>query len=284
MRKLFTQPWRGVLIVNLLLIFFEIGFVIVGFQYGVLPTYFTFYIAVLVILAIVIMIFIASPMILKEPFISPKTGKQVLLFFIIWWASTAIVIWIFGVNLAGWILFLLIGISLYLNSKSSSNQNLKLEGNKTPSNNSTYVSTNVKDHTESPYQIYKPKYDPNKPLHVNVENAIRSFTPSRRWQYERQYQYELYNWLKRDFPYTVGYEVQTESSRPDLVIRDIAIEIKGPTSNRELDTLTTKFLKYSNHYPYFFIVLFDCKFTERHYNDIYNGIRKHCPNVKIIRK
>jgi hypothetical protein len=132
----------------------------------------------------------------------------------------------------------------------------------------------------------QPRYrpDPTKPLQVNVENAIRNFKPGKRWQYERQYQDELYDWLKRDFPYIVEYEIQTGSSRPDLVIKDIAIEIKGPTGNRELDTLTTKFLKYSNYYPNFIIVLFDCNFTEGHYNDIYNGIRKHCPNVRIIRK
>lgn len=128
------------------------------------------------------------------------------------------------------------------------------------------------------------KYDSNKPLYVNVETAIRSFRPRKLWQYERQYQDELYDWLKQDFPYIVGYEVQTGSSRPDLVIKDIAIEIKGPTGNRELDTLTTKFLKYSNYYPHFFIVLFDCKFSERHFYEIERGVRNHFPNVKIIRK
>jgi hypothetical protein len=124
--------------------------------------------------------------------------------------------------------------------------------------------------------------DPTKPLQINVENAIRRFKPSRNYQYEIDYQNELYSWLLREFP--VQYEKQTGSSRPDLIIKNIAIEIKGPTGNRELDTLTTKFLKYSNHYPYFIIVLFDCKFSEGHYNEIYNGILKFAPHVKIIRK
>lgn len=124
--------------------------------------------------------------------------------------------------------------------------------------------------------------DPTKPLQVNVENAIRRFNPRQKWEYERQYQDELYNWLKREFP--VEIEVQTGSSRPDLIIKNIAIEIKGPTGKKELDTLTTKFLKYSNHYPHFIIVLFDCNFSEGHYNEICSGIRKFAPNVKIIRK
>jgi hypothetical protein len=130
----------------------------------------------------------------------------------------------------------------------------------------------------------RPKFrlDPSQSLQVNVENAIRTFQPRKRYQYEIDYQNELYNWLGRYFP--VQYEVQTGSSRPDLIIKNIAIEIKGPTGNRELDTLTTKFLKYSNHYPYFIIVLFDCNFSDGHFNEISNGIRKFAPHVKIIKK
>jgi len=150
-------------------------------------------------------------------------------------------------------------------------------------------SNRAEDAKNAPRKFYlphpfKPKYDPHKPLQVNVENAIRSFQPSKQCNKERDYHDELYNWLKRDFPYVVEYEVQTGSSRPDLVIKNIAIEIKGPTGKRELDTIATKLLKYSQYYPYFIVVLFDCNFSEGHYNEIYSAIRKNFPRVHIIRK
>lgn len=180
-----------------------------------------------------------------------------------------------------WIILFIIGVSFYLFlhfklKPSLDNQTIQHEGGK-PSEDSRYISS-VSKEVQQPYIVS----DPTNPIQVNVENAIRRFKPRARYRYEIDYQNELYNWLSREFP--VQYEVQTGSSRPDLIIKNIAIEIKGPTGNRELDTLTTKFLKYSNHYPHFIIVLFDCNFSEGHFNEIYNGIRKFAPNVIIIRK
>ena len=180
-----------------------------------------------------------------------------------------------------WIILFIIGVSSYLFlhfklKPSLDNQTIQHEGGKPPED-SRYISS-VSKEVQQPYI----GSDPTNPIQVNVENAIRRFKPRARYRYEIDYQNELYNWLSREFP--VQYEVQTGSSRPDLIIKNIAIEIKGPTGNRELDTLTTKFLKYSNHYPHFIIVLFDCNFSEGHFHEIYNGIRKFAPNVIIIRK
>ncbi len=121
-------------------------------------------------------------------------------------------------------------------------------------------------------------------LFYRVAESIEKFEPSRLYKNEFGYHTELQGWLKHEFPEAV-VEMQTGASRPDIVIDDVAIEIQGPTDNRALDTLSTKCLKYTNHYLYLVIVLFEPYFSESHYNEIVEGIEKNFPdNVKVIRK
>lgn len=116
-----------------------------------------------------------------------------------------------------------------------------------------------------------------------IVESINSFSPLKDWPDEASYQLELLGYLKRDYP-DIQYELQTGSSRPDLVIRNIAIELKGPTDNQALDTLTTKCLKYSNYYDHLIIVLFNPTFSDRHFNEIRQGIDRYFPHVVIIKK
>ncbi len=116
-----------------------------------------------------------------------------------------------------------------------------------------------------------------------IVNAIEKFKPTRNWEYEDGYHKELLGYLGHDFP-DIKYEFQKGSSRPDLVIQNIAIEIKGPTDNAALDTLTTKCLKYSKYYDHLIMVLFEPKFSERHFKEIQEGIIQYFPHVIIVRK
>ena len=120
-------------------------------------------------------------------------------------------------------------------------------------------------------------------LLFNVKQAIKEFKPSRQWGNENNYHIELLGHLKRDFP-NIRYEVQSGSSRPDLIIGNIAIEIKGPTDNQALNTLSTKILKYSHYYENIVIVLFECNFSERNFNEILSGINRNFPHVFVICK
>ncbi len=121
-------------------------------------------------------------------------------------------------------------------------------------------------------------------LFYRVVESIEEFQPKRRYKNEFGYHNELLGWLQRPFP-NVEAEKQTGSSRPDIVIDNIAIEVKGLANNRDLDTLSTKIMKYTNHYPYLVFVLFDSCFSEPHYDEILKGIERSFPdNVKIIRK
>ena len=120
---------------------------------------------------------------------------------------------------------------------------------------------------------------PNK-----VVQAIKEFKPFRQYKNEFPYQLDLARYLKEKFP-NVVIEQQKGSSRPDIVVGDdIAIEVKGPTDNNALNTLTTKCLKYSGHYQHLIIVLFEPTFSEGNYNEIIEGMKRSFPEVKVVRK
>lgn len=116
-----------------------------------------------------------------------------------------------------------------------------------------------------------------------IVQTIEEFKPSRRYHNEFPYQAELQGWLKSRFP-TSKIEMQTGASRPDIVIEDIAIEVKGPTDNRALETLTTKCLKYSQYYDKVILVLFEPVFSESNFREIQSGVERHFPHVRILRK
>ncbi|MGA2919123.1 hypothetical protein [Methanoregula sp.] len=135
-------------------------------------------------------------------------------------------------------------------------------------------------------EIWKKEDDAEKIkdlLITKIVDAIKNFKPIRKWENEDGYHKELLGYLSHDFP-EIKYEFQIGSSRPDLVIKNIAIELKGPTDNGALDTLTTKCLKYSKYYDHLIIVLFEPRFSEGHFKEIREGINQYFPHVIIIRK
>lgn len=140
----------------------------------------------------------------------------------------------------------------------------------------------------TPEEIEKQEKEDNEAkikeaVQYRIIESIKKFTPSRKYGNEFGYHTELQGWLKSHFNNAV-VEVQTGASRPDIVIGNIAIEVKGPTDNQALNTLTTKCLKYSQHYTNLIIVLFEPIFSESNYNEIVNGLKRSFPNVEVIRK
>jgi len=77
-------------------------------------------------------------------------------------------------------------------------------------------------------------------------------------------------------------EVQTGSSRPDIVIQNIAIEVKGPTYSKDLQTIADKLMRYSQHYDTVIVVLFNVQVNERRYSEWERGIRNTFGDVWII--
>lgn len=114
---------------------------------------------------------------------------------------------------------------------------------------------------------------------------IEDFKPAREHlRLEYNYQLNLYGWLNKTFP-TAKIEKQRGSSRPDIVIDDIAIEIKGPTKSRDLTTIADKCMRYGKKFPdELIIVLFEVETSNRFYEEWRDGIKEKYPQVKVIRK
>jgi hypothetical protein len=114
-----------------------------------------------------------------------------------------------------------------------------------------------------------------------LTSHIEGFTPSWNNTCEQDYHRELQGYLKAVFP-DARVEVQTGSSRPDVVVQNIAIEVKGPTYTRDLQTIADKLMRYSQHYDTVIVVLFNVQVNERRYSEWERGIRNTFGDVRII--
>lgn len=80
-------------------------------------------------------------------------------------------------------------------------------------------------------------------------------------------------------------EVQRGSSRPDIVVKDIAVEVKGPTSSGDLRSLSDKCMRYTQHFEDKIIaVLFDVRASDRLYKETREGFENKFPEAIVIRK
>jgi hypothetical protein len=123
------------------------------------------------------------------------------------------------------------------------------------------------------------------PLLLELINVIRGYQPIKFFKNEELYHTNLYTYLCEKIPGDIGFEVQRGSSRPDIVVGDIAIEIKGPTDNQGLVTIADKINRYSQHFEHIIVVLFDVQTLERFYNEWHEGIKRQYGDlVTIIRK
>lgn len=117
-----------------------------------------------------------------------------------------------------------------------------------------------------------------------VADLIMAFNPSQDYSFELPYQTELVGWLKAKFPEAV-IEKQRGSSRPDIVIGGIAIEVKGPTREQDLQTIADKCLRYPTYYKEgIIIVLFNVYVNSYRYKDWSDGLKRAHPEIIVIKK
>lgn len=123
-------------------------------------------------------------------------------------------------------------------------------------------------------------------LFLQIKKAIVEFKPLMpEYPNELPYHIDLARYLKNIFDNT-KVEYQKGASRPDIVIDNIAIEIKGPTNGDALRTIADKCIRYPTHFNQgFFIVLFKVNdVTTRFYEEWKNNLMNHFPNVEILKK
>ncbi|MEA3255299.1 MAG: hypothetical protein U9Q22_05645 [Candidatus Altiarchaeota archaeon] len=116
-----------------------------------------------------------------------------------------------------------------------------------------------------------------------IVDEIENFKASQRYFYELPYQAELIGYLKSKFQNTY-IEKQEGSSRPDIVIGDVAIEVKGPTRVKDLKTIADKCMRYCQHFRELIIVLFEVDVYDQMYEEWEKGIKNTFPKTRIIRK
>jgi hypothetical protein len=127
----------------------------------------------------------------------------------------------------------------------------------------------------------------NPSVETKVIQEIKNFTPPReKLKHEYNYQLSLHGWLNRTFPSAVIEETKG-ASRPDIVINDVAIEIKGPTKTADLTTIADKLLRYKLHYKKLIIVLFEIQVSEKKLKEWETGLMRMTEireSVTIIKK
>ena len=131
----------------------------------------------------------------------------------------------------------------------------------------------------------KEKEDKKKLIN-RIIAEIDDFKPAREHLgLEYNYQLNLHGWLNKTFP-TAKIEKQRGSSRPDIVIDDIAIEIKGPTKSRDLTTIADKCMRYGKKFPDGIIIaLFEADHVNnRLYKEWVEAMKEQYSQVKVIRK
>jgi len=113
-----------------------------------------------------------------------------------------------------------------------------------------------------------------------LKTLIEGFHPARKFGREIRYQDELYGYLLGKLGEGVTIEKQRGRSRPDIVVGNIAIEVKGPTTNTGLQTIADKIARYRLYFSGIVCVLFDVQ-DETRYQEWLKGIRD--PTVAVIR-
>jgi hypothetical protein len=123
-------------------------------------------------------------------------------------------------------------------------------------------------------------------LLTEIQKSILEFIPLRKYFEEMYYQDTLATHLKTKLSgREVVIERQKGSSRPDIVVDNIAIEIKGPTNQQALDSVPSKCMRYRNHFPGgLIVVLFDVHVTDYYYNEWEASLKRTYPDVIVIRK
>ena len=123
-------------------------------------------------------------------------------------------------------------------------------------------------------------------LLTEIQKSILEFIPLRKYFEEILYQDTLATHLRTKLSGSeVVIERQKGSSRPDIVVDNIAIEIKGPTNRQALDSVPSKCMRYKNHFPGgLIVVLFDVQVNDYYYNEWETSLKRTYPDVIVIRK
>jgi hypothetical protein len=155
-----------------------------------------------------------------------------------------------------------------------------------------YNDRNGKEYWNTPEEIEKIRIEDeqlkiSESKEYQIIKEIEEFIPAKeKLKQEYNYQLNLHGWLKHSFRQAIIEETRGQS-RPDIIIDDIAIEIKGPTGTSELKTIADKIIRYQLHYEKIIIVLFEITANSKYLEEWKNGlmqIKEIADKIEIIEK
>jgi len=200
------------------------------------------------------------------------------------------VVWIkqniilFGIIIIFLIILVILSIFFYYKRKKGFEKSQKEKGLvKFIDRNKNLKWVKLKD-LEKLKKIDKEEAEKEK-LFNRIVDEIEEFEPARReLRDEYAYHLSLHSWLKKTFP-EAEIEKRKKYSIPDIVIGDVAIEVKGPTYPNDLTNIAHKCMEYPEQFEGgLIIVLFNVYIKKERYEDWLINIKKQYPRVKIIRK
>lgn len=143
--------------------------------------------------------------------------------------------------------------------------------------------------------IFKKYFKKSKIINDNIDNEelnkilaeIKSFKQLRNHSSETQHHMEIAGFLKKTFP-DLEIEQTSWNTRPDIVISNVAIEIKWPTTSSWLQTLADKIIRYLKHYEYIIVILFNVEVSREDFlewkTDIIENFSHKWNRIYIIDK
>ena len=145
--------------------------------------------------------------------------------------------------------------------------------------NKTHLSTNTDEIHSEIHLIHDPS------LMDKIVQEIESYQHPRKELTEYPYHVGLHGWLNHSFP-KIGFELKKGSARPDIIVGNFAIEIKGPTHHKDLQTIADKINRYLQNFDKIIIVLFDIQVSETLLDDFLKGrkLYKDEDRIKFIVK
>jgi hypothetical protein len=145
--------------------------------------------------------------------------------------------------------------------------------------NKTHLNRNIDEIHSEIHLIHDPS------LMDKIVQEIESYQHPRRELTEYPYHVGLHGWLNHSFP-KIGFELKKGSARPDIIVGNFAIEIKGPTHHKDLQTIADKINRYLQNFDKIIIVLFDIQVSDTLLDDFLNGrkLYKDEDRIKYIVK
>lgn len=129
---------------------------------------------------------------------------------------------------------------------------------------------------------YLSEKEPRSAFIDKVVTSIALFKPFSNYKLENQYQIDLARYLQNEYP-DAKIEQRRGHSRPDIVIENVAIEVKGPTTIGALDTIPGKIIKYDRDmFAGMIVVLFNLRADMEYYHDWKERVLEQFPHIRFV--